>query len=418
MKMQMGENQSLRNVNNKIVRAKNKKMLLMLIQEFEPVSIELLIEKSKLSYPTIYTILKDLVNDGFIEKRGYAPTTGGRQASLYSISGISRYTIGIHLYYNTISATLCTIKGGRVYDSGIRELPANFHETEISEIIQQFIFRARTDTRIPANHIMGICLCTPNGTVKIPTSIKNEPNFHIRNLAKIIQEDIGILTIGATDREVLNCYEKTNYRISQVKEYLFILFEKELGLTIQSERFAKYSQTDTYSALGHITVIPDGAQCICGKKGCLESYENGQGLYEIYCNYHERGQQIPSIHELMENQDLFHSMLELCHQKDPAALAAMDQALQYFGISIANIIKTVGISTVVISGLFTSNDMDYKMKLEYYIRENVPEGGLFPPVLVIGTAQPQDSAYAACLMLNKMYMETVDFSPGSLHQNS
>jgi len=406
----MDEKQSSRSNNNKIVHANNKKMLLMLIKEMEPVAINTLMTKSTLSYPTIYAILKELVNEGFIEKQGYAPTTGGRQAGLYAISGISRYTIGIHIYYNTLSATVCTIKGGRVYDSGVKDCFWDSDESKLRENILSLLDRVGIDTRIPSDHIIGICLSAPIGRIILNSVVSPPIIVRTAILAKTIQEASGIPTIGVADREVLNHHEQTNYRIAHLKEYLFLLFEKELGLTIYSDRFNKTAINDTGGAFGHTTVVPGGAVCVCGKNGCLESYCNGEGLFNLYKTHREaHSQPCLSAQEFRIKKDLFHEMLELCHHRDAAALAAIDTALQMLGIALANVIKAAGIGTIIISGLFTSSDYEYKLRLEQFIRENVPEDVAASPGILIGTALPQDCAYAACLMLNKFYMEKVDF---------
>ena len=71
--------------NNKIVRAQNLESIISLLWAHDPATVELLEEHSGLSYPTVFGIVKLLVEAGIAEKQGYATSTGGRKAHLYSI---------------------------------------------------------------------------------------------------------------------------------------------------------------------------------------------------------------------------------------------------------------------------------------------------------------------------------------------
>ena len=71
-----------RNQNNKSVRSRNIKRILLLVKDLEPVSLDTLVQKSSLTYPTVLGIIKQLEKDAHVENIAYAPTTGGRQAVL------------------------------------------------------------------------------------------------------------------------------------------------------------------------------------------------------------------------------------------------------------------------------------------------------------------------------------------------
>jgi len=55
------------------------------------------------------------------------------------------------------------------------------------------------------------------------------------------------------------------------------------GLILNSEVFRGFD--GTAGEIGHITYIPNGLQCTCGNKGCIERYAGTKGIVELAENY-------------------------------------------------------------------------------------------------------------------------------------
>ena len=84
--------------------------------------------------------------------------------------------------------------------------------------------------------------------------------------------------------------------------------------------------------LGHQTVAPDGPVCGCGNRGCLEAVARPPAIAAA------------AGHETME------AVIEAAEAGDPASVAALDRAVTYLGIGIANILTMVGPERIVIGG--------------------------------------------------------------------
>ncbi len=403
---------SARAKNNKVVRTKNKRKILSLIHIRKQASIDMLVSASSLSYPTVFGIVKELTLQGVLEKQGYAPTTGGRQASYYSICANYYYTIGIHIYVKWISLTISTIKGGIVYEM---QNTGDFHAVSDDDLVQKvslMIDSAITATRIDKDKFIALKICSADQSpaclhISAYRGLSSSVDMH--HITTEIERTTGIRTNHVSEKVVLNFMERTNYVYSKLESFIHIVFEHGLELSVYRKSSDHADITELNGCFGHTTIIPDGAPCSCGCSGCIETYCNGRGLYGYYQSLiQDQNITIDSFEEMAEI-GVFYTILHRCRMQDPFALQAMDYMLSLLGISIANLIKTLGIGTIVLSGFFTSSDSVLKDNLEQYIRDNFPKNCLQDVQVIIGMVSLEDCSYGACLIENDEHLKNFDF---------
>ncbi|QYO62977.1 ROK family protein [Leptolyngbya sp. 7M] len=103
----------------------------------------------------------------------------------------------------------------------------------------------------------------------------------------------------------------------------------------------------TAGELGHVCVKPNGSECGCGSKGCLEQYASATGLAKVFTDFeqefpdselHGRGNVTPI--------DLY----EYAVRRDQLALAVFDRMGEALGIAIAGFINIFNPEVIVIGG--------------------------------------------------------------------
>lgn len=96
---------------------------------------------------------------------------------------------------------------------------------------------------------------------------------------------------------------------------------------------------------GHITVVPDGRPCNCGKRGCLERYCSGTGL-------------VDTAVELLAQTDGGHSILAAESQSDPGSLtgrrvaAAATEGDRIAVAAFANLARWLGQGMAIVADVF------------------------------------------------------------------
>ncbi len=104
--------------------------------------------------------------------------------------------------------------------------------------------------------------------------------------------------------------------------------------------------------LGHLTVLPDGRPCPCGKRGCWERYCSGTALAETARQFMAGGD-APVLRQLSGNDPaaLTGTMVAVAATEgDPAALAAMDDLGHWLAVGLALVTDVLDPELIVIGG--------------------------------------------------------------------
>ncbi len=384
---------SSRRRNNRLVRTENVKRLLLLIRDHEPVTLETLVNESSLTYPTVLGIVKQLEDESHVEKVAYAPPTGGRQAVLYGISRVARYVLVIHINRRSITICITNIRGGKIFQA-TEKLHARWsQELDAADQALALVQEVLLKTRVDKASFVRIGIAHPEGMPQAAQKLRSVFQTYFSSTIRTIP-----------DRIVLNYLERQGYHISSLLAYIFVWFDYEVSLATYRGPSTPLLQLSPRTYFSHFTVVPEGASCSCGRRGCLHSYLNGEGLINTY---HEHGgvEEGDSL-----NGNPFHALLIESRKENQAATVAIDQAVRMLAVALANVIKIEGIATIVLSGLFSSTDQIFKRRLEQYLMEYLPPDYPQKPQIILGTTTRDDCAHATCLLLNQDYFDRLSFS--------
>ena len=104
--------------------------------------------------------------------------------------------------------------------------------------------------------------------------------------------------------------------------------------------------------IGHHTILPDGAACSCGSRGCLETLVNGRTLTAEGIRLAQSGA-APRLAALVENNwDAItpKEMAAAAQRGDHVVSAAIEKAARYLGIGIANAVTLTAVDHVIVCG--------------------------------------------------------------------
>jgi fructokinase len=99
---------------------------------------------------------------------------------------------------------------------------------------------------------------------------------------------------------------------------------------------------------GHMTIDPQGPQCYCGKRGCVETYISGTGISDRYYDF--TGKRLPAKHILDAETDEAQQVKELFFEQ--------------FGRALSNVISIVDPDVVVLGGGLSNYPSLYSTGLE------------------------------------------------------
>ncbi len=135
-----------------------------------------------------------------------------------------------------------------------------------------------------------------------------------------------------------------------MRDFIVITLGTGLGSGLVANGELIYGADGFAGEIGHTIVDPNGRQCGCGKRGCLESYCSATGLcrtvQELICNTTK-----PSGLRSVSFADLTARMVsEFALRGDPIAVEAYDITGRILGLKLADSVAHLSPEAIILSG--------------------------------------------------------------------
>ena len=117
-----------------------------------------------------------------------------------------------------------------------------------------------------------------------------------------------------------------------------------------------YTGSGLAGEFGHLTVLPEGPECVCGKSGCVESLGSGWAIARDGRALLEESPRDGLLHHLCRGDPALldaEIVIEAYRRGDPSVKNLVERAFTYLGIGIANAICLLDPQIVVLGGGIT-----------------------------------------------------------------
>ena len=247
----------------------NKRNVLQFIYSQRRVTQPMVAQYLKLSRPTITQILKELTEEGHIVKEGYAESTGGRKANMYTFNKTKRIAIGLELLADRYEIIAIDLEANMLkYE---KKECAFFHKLEYYQGVCESVNRFIESLDVSSEVILGVgialqALISADGKRVVYGKILNCTGLDIEQFTKRIPYHC----VFNHDAESLANTEL--WMDSSVRDAIFFNIRDNLsGAVIINGDFFRGGELKS-GVFEHMTIVPDGRPCYCGKKGCVNSY--------------------------------------------------------------------------------------------------------------------------------------------------
>lgn len=222
-----------------------------------------------ISIPTVAQNLNELMDNGLIEENGDFESTGGRKAKAITAIYNFKVSIGIDITKNHLSAILVDLKGD-IIDSFRERTPfndSNEYYKEIGAVIEKIINKNKID----AKKVLGVGVTIPaiiseDKKMVDYVSLVNIPkDFYLK-----IMKEIPFPCALFNDSNAGGFAEQ--WKRNNKENIVYLSLSNSVGGAIISNQRIFYGENQRGGEFGHMTIHPDGKECYCGKKGCLDAY--------------------------------------------------------------------------------------------------------------------------------------------------
>ena len=136
---------------------------------------------------------------------------------------------------------------------------------------------------------------------------------------------------------------------------------------------------------GHIIIVVDGEQCICGARGCLEAYASVTALTRDAKRMMEKHPE-SLMHRLCggtDSQITGKMIFDAAKRDDPAAKIVVENFVKYLGAGIASFCNALRPQVVILGGGLSNAGAPLFEPLDQIVESLIvtTEEGKFPPIL-------------------------------------
>lgn len=226
---------------------------------------------------------------------------------------------------------------------------------------------------ISKNYLMkGIGIGAPNanyyrGTVENPPNLK----WGVVNVVEIIKQYFDVPVAVTNDANASAIGEMLFGAAKGMKDFIVITLGTGLGSGVVVDGKLVYGSDGFAGEIGHTVYDPNGRQCGCGRKGCLETYASATGIkrtvMELLATCNEDSMLRKISYDELESKTIFTAALA----GDKIALEAFEVTGKILGLKLADAVAVTSPQAIILfGGLALAGDLILK-PTKKYMEENL-----------------------------------------------
>ena len=345
----------------KTLKQTNRKVILNILRDSGEISIADLSKEVNLSKPTLMTIINYYLKNGLVINTGKGDSTeeGGKKPNIYKFNEDGGYAIGMIISANKLTAVITNLKSKILYKTSVPLKTNEGFDSVLKKIIDSYNYLTK-NPEINKERITGLAIGAYGITNFAEGKVIFSPHFPSwgrdlmlkEKIIELIPENIPVMVDNHSRFQVFA--EKILGLAKDKDNIVAIQAGKGLVAGVIIENEIKRGNHSLIGEIGHMIVDPEAREiCACGGKGCFEVMVSINRLLRMA---KEKYKEYPDSTIFKENNpdaiDIY-DIFDASNKGDKLALDLMNNAINWFGIGISNIILMYDPQIVIIQGIFT-----------------------------------------------------------------
>jgi glucokinase len=156
-----------------------------------------------------------------------------------------------------------------------------------------------------------------------------------------------------------------------MKDFIVITLGTGLGSGIVANGNLIYGHDGFAGEIGHTRVYPDGRQCGCGRKGCLERYASATGICITMQEILSNSKVTSELRDIDSDKLTSKNIYDAAKRGDKLALEAFEKTGYYLGLQLADSVAYTSPEAIILfGGLAAAGDLIFK-PTKKYLEENL-----------------------------------------------
>ncbi|WP_409295752.1 ROK family transcriptional regulator [Peribacillus sp. SCS-26] len=337
----------------KLMKSINRSLILNIIREKGPISRAEIAKLTKLTPPTVSSLVKELLlAEIVIEQQKLGESSGGRKPTLLTLNEEMFHVIGMDIGSRNIKTILTSITG-KIIKKTVVPMPAEISKDTLLGLITDSVQNMIDAVDIDEEKIVGIGVGM-HGIVDVKQGVSIfAPNLNLQDIPikTVLEERFNMIVKVENDGRAMSLGELWFGNGAGIDSFVCINVGRGIGAGIIINGRLYHGNHFISGEIGHMVIDIDGPQCTCGNYGCLQTFASGPAIVERVKKEMRLGH-TSMLHELAEDMDAITGELiyEAALKGDSLAKTALEQAGRYLGVGLTNLIHTVNPKRIIIGG--------------------------------------------------------------------
>ena len=321
----------------------NRDLILRTILEHAPISRAEIARRTRLTRTTVSAQVAALLSEGLVEEIGYGASSGGKAPILLQVVPDSRYLIGLNLARDRFTGAVINL-AGEVKTTA--EIPVNGQQGKrAQELVCRLLDQLFDRTWQP---VVGIGISTPGLVNTTEGRIIQAVNLGWKDfpLVKHVAERYRLPVSLLNDSQAAAIGE-FRYGGWHADNLLVVSSRQGIGAGLLIDGLLFQGDDNAAGEIGHIVVDPDGRQCRCGRRGCLETVAS---IPAILARAQELMPRFPRSQAFNEERPTPEALGEAYALGDPLAVEVLGHAAEHLGRVLAYFAALLNVHTIVLTG--------------------------------------------------------------------
>jgi predicted NBD/HSP70 family sugar kinase len=331
----------------------NRRIVLNLVKEHQPISRADLARQMRIGRGMVTSLVAELLADGSIYEGSTAQAPRGRKPMMLFVRTHDRLAVAVDVRFSRTYLMLADFSGKPITLDEFETVPDPAALVAGLARRVQRLLKAR-DAKSKVN---GIGLVVPGMVDATSGRILNAPQLGWRDV------DVRAALEKATDLPVHVENAPIACALAQMwlgdgdgdaetpRDFVYLTVGDGVGTGVVVNGEVVRGHDNTAGEFGHVPLNPNGPQCLCGARGCLEAYASNLATLSRYLGHEFSPTETRRL--LQESGITILDVIARVREGETRAIEAVEETASRLGEGLAIVINALNPSRIYVGGEIT-----------------------------------------------------------------
>ena len=264
------------------------------------------------------------------------------------LTNVKNLVVGVDVGVAVTTYAVVDLRGEIIAQDSFSTLDYPNIDNYLAVLCDKIIMQMEANGGYEAVRSVGVCCPSSNFLTGCIENASNLAWKGIIPLAALMRDRLGLAVALGNNTQCVALGEQAFGAAHGMKDFIIVTLGHGMGSCFFSNGKVHLGNKGFAGEVGHTCVVPDGRECGCGNKGCLEAYCAHKGIIRTAKELLEESAE-PSL--MRQVEALTPKIIsELCEQGDKLAIETMRRTGEMLGRGLANYASILNPEAIILTG--------------------------------------------------------------------